>query len=141
MSLPKTIITVWQEFQPAFSPATWNKLQVLIMGTLLARGRRTVTAALRTMGLSAATNFSSYHQVFNRAVWSPRELSRRLLLLLVRTFVAIGGTITLGIDETLERRWGRRITQRGHLRDPLASSKKRSVATSGLRWIVLTLIV
>ncbi len=45
------------------------------------------------------------------------------------------------IDETLERRWGRRINKRGHYRDPLASSRKCTVSTSGLRWIVLTLIV
>ena len=52
-----------------------------------------------------------------------------------------GGDLTFVIDETLERRWGRRITTRGHYRDPLASSKQRSVATSGVRWIVLTLVI
>jgi hypothetical protein len=62
-------------------------------------------------------------------------------LLLVRTFVAVGGELTFVIDETLERRWGRRINKRGHYRDPLASSTQRSVATSGLRWIVLTLVI
>ena len=60
---------------------------------------------------------------------------------LVRTFVAVGGELTFVIDETLERRWGRRITKRGHDRDPLASSQQRSVATSGLRWIVLTWVI
>ena len=40
-----------------------------------------------------------------------------------------------------ERRWGRRISKRGHYRDPLASSRKRTVSTSGLRWIVLTLVI
>jgi hypothetical protein len=69
------------------------------------------------------------------------ELSRRLLLRLVRTFVAVGGELTFVIDETLERRWGRRITRRGHYHDPLASSTERSVATSGLRWIVLTWVI
>jgi DDE superfamily endonuclease len=59
----------------------------------------------------------------------------------VRTFVVVGGELTFVIDETLERRWGRRITLRGHYRDPLASSLHRSVAASGLRWIVLTLVI
>jgi hypothetical protein len=57
----------------------------------------------------------------------------------VHTFVTVGGPLMLVLDETLERRWGRRIKLRGHSRDPLASSHQRSVATSGLRWIVLTL--
>jgi hypothetical protein len=71
--------------------------------------------------------------VLNRAQWSALELSRRVVLLLVRTFVAVGGDLTCVIDETLERRWGRRINKRRHYRDPLASSKQRSVATSGVR--------
>jgi hypothetical protein len=60
---------------------------------------------------------------------------------LVCTFVAVGGELTFAIDEPLERRWGRRLRPRGHDRDPLASSQQRSIATSGVRWIVLTLIV
>ncbi len=133
--------TVLCEFEPAFSQPTWRKVQVLIVGTLLARGRRTVAAALRQMGLHDATDFSLYHHVLSRARWSPLEVGRRLLHLLVRTFVAVGGDLTFVIDETLERRWGHRITKRGHYRDPLASSRQRSVATSGLRWIVLTLVI
>jgi DDE superfamily endonuclease len=141
MSLSEPIMNVLSEFESAFSQPTWSKVQVLIVGTLLARGRRTVAAALRPMGLSEAPNFSLYHHVLNRARWSALALSRRLLVLLVRTFVVAGGALTFVIDETLERRWGRRITKRGHYRDPLASSKQRSVATSGVRWIVLTLVI
>jgi hypothetical protein len=141
MSLSQPIVTVLQEFASAFSQPTWSKVQVLIVGTLLARGRRTVAAALRQTGLSEALNFSLYHHVLNRAQWSALELSRRLLSLLVRTFVVGGGALTFVIDETLERRWGRRINKRGHYRDPLASSKQRAVATSGVRWMVLTLVI
>jgi hypothetical protein len=130
-----------REFESVFSQPTWRKVQVLLIGTLLARGRRTVTSALRHMGLRHERNFSLYHQVLNRARWRPLELSRRLLRLLVGTFVGVGGELTFVIDETLERRWGRRIKKRGHYRDPLQSSKKRSVSTSGLRWIVLTLSI
>ena len=95
----------------------------------------------RHSGLSDAVNFSSYHQVLNRARWSALELSGRLLQLLRRAFVTAGGHLTFVIDEHLERRWGRCIKLRGHYRDPLASSKTRSVSTSGVRWIVLALVV
>ena len=57
-----------------------------------------------------------------------------------RLFDVAGGSLTFVIDETLERRWGRRINKRGHCRDPLASSRRRAVSTSGLRWVVLTLV-
>lgn len=60
---------------------------------------------------------------------------------LVRTVVAVGGALTLVIDETWERRWGHRLNQRGHARDPLALSQQRSGATSGVRWRVWTLVI
>ena len=100
-----------------------------------------MTAALRHTGQGDTASFSLYHQVFNRAPWSALKGSRCLLSLLVQTFDAAGGSLTFVIDETLERRWGRRINKRGHYRDPLASSRKRAVSTSGLRWIVLTLVI
>jgi hypothetical protein len=141
MSLAEPMATVLHAFEPAFSGPTWRKVQVLIIGTLFARGRRTGAAALRQMGLHEASTFSLYHHVLNRARWSTLEVSRRLWHMLVRSFVTVGGDLTFVIDETLERRWGRRIRLRGHYRDPLASSKALSIASSGVRWIVLTLII
>lgn len=133
--------TLLAPFQSLFTAPTWRKVQRLLIGTLLARGRRTVTAALRHTGQQDTPSFSLYHQVFNRARWSALKGSRRLLCVLIQTFEAAGGSLTFVIDETLERRWGRRIHKRGHYRDSLASSRKRCVSTSGLRWIVLTLVV
>lgn len=141
MSLSPEIVAVLAVFQSAFTCPTWNKAQVLILGTLLARGRRTVAAALRQMGRGDQPDFSLYHQVLNRAKWSARQLSRLLLLALLQAFVAPGGSVTLVIDEHLERRWGALIHKRGHFRDPLLSSRKRSVSNSGLRWIVMALVV
>ena len=132
MPAPALILAVLDVFKPEFSPRTWPRVVALILGTVLARGRRTVASALRQMGLQDAPDFSSYHQVFNRAAWSPRRVARRLLNAAIATFA---------IDETLERRWGRKIRIRGHYRDPLASSKEQSVSASGIRWIVLALIV
>ena len=136
-----TIVAILEAFRPEFTEPTWTKVLVLLWGTVLARGRRTVAAALRAMGLGDAKDFSKYHQVFNRAVWSPLRLARRLTCLSVQTFGLLGLQLCFVIDETLERRWGRCIRLRGHYRDPLASSKTRSVAASGIRWIVLALVV
>ena len=104
MPLSPEIVTVLAIFQSAFTCPTWDKAQVLIIGTLLARGRRTVTAALRQMGRGEETDFSLYHQVLNRAQWSALKLSRLLLLALIKAFVAASGSLTFIIDETLERR-------------------------------------
>src|SRR6266704_2156800 len=140
MSLPSPIIAVLAHFQPLFTAPTWRKVMILLVGTILARGRRTVTAALRQVGQQRNAHFSNFHQVLNRARWSALEVSRRLLQVLLRAFGG-GGTIDIVIDETLERRWGRKIHKRGHYRDSLLSSKERSVSNSGLRWITMALVV
>jgi len=124
-----------------FDARTWPKALLLVQGTLLVRGRRTVAAALRVMGHAADPAFTLYHQVLNRAVWSPLTVSRVLLLLLLTAFLPPTAALELVIDEHLERRWGPRILKRGHYRDPLLSGKGLAVSTSGLRWICVMLVV
>lgn len=141
MSLPAEIILILGHFAPVFTQATYQKVLVLVMGTILAKGRRTVTSALRVMGKAQEGDWSKYHQVLNRASWSGLAVSERLLRLMVATFVVAGGLVTMAVDETLERRWGPQIRKRGHWRDSLASSQKVSVSSSGLRWLVLAVVV
>jgi DDE superfamily endonuclease len=114
---------------------------ILLTGTLLAHRRRTVAAALRASGNNQVANWSLFHQVLNRAHWSPLAVSRQLLLLIVETFVPAGACVDLVIDETLERRWGSKISKRGHYRDSALSSHERSVSSPGLRWIVMAVVV
>lgn len=141
MLLPDPIIEVLAVFRPLFTAPRWRKLMVLLTGTLLAQGRRTVTAVLRASGNEQAGNWSLFHQVLNRARWSPLAVSRQLLLLIIETFVAAGASVDLVIDETLERRWGSKISKRGHYRDRALSSRERSVSSPGLRWIVMAVVV
>ena len=86
-------------FAPVFTRHVWQHVQVLLTGAILTPGKRTVTAALRVMGLSDNQHFQTYHRVLNRAVWSSLQVSRILLRILVSTF-ATRGTIVLGLDET-----------------------------------------
>jgi hypothetical protein len=141
MFLPPEIISVIAHFAPAFTQPSYRKVVVLLVGTILARGRRTVTAALRSVGLQQHQQWAKYHHLLNRASWSGLTVSRLLLQLVVTTLVAAGATVDLVTDETLERRWGRKISKRGHWRDSLASSKGLNVSTSGLRWLVLAVVV
>jgi DDE superfamily endonuclease len=141
MPLPDPIIEVLMTFRPLFTTPTWRELMILLTGTLLAHGRRTVATALRHTGNEMAGNWSSFHQVLNRARWSPLAVSRHLLLLIVETFVPAGANVDLVLDETLERRWGSKISKRGHYRDSALSSRERSVSSPGLRWIVMAVVV
>jgi hypothetical protein len=77
--------------------------------------------------------------VLSRVAWSPRAGARILLGRLIDAFVP-NGPIVLAVDDTIERRWGRRIRARGIYRDPVRSSDAHFVKTSGLRWMSLMLL-
>lgn len=108
-------------FGTGFTRPTWRKVLILLEGTLLARGRRTVTGALRMMGLHQLAQFNVFHHVLSRARWSPLQMRRVLFLLLVRTFVPPDVPIQLVVDETLERRWGPHIRKCSLYHDPVRS--------------------
>jgi hypothetical protein len=129
------ILRQWlQELRTCFTAPSWEHVLVLVMGALLAPGKRTVSSCLHMTGRADAANFASYHQILNRACWSPRAVARRLLGLVVERLVP-DGPIVIGMDDTIERRWGRRISARGIYRDPVRSSHGHFVKASGLRWL------
>ena len=126
-------------FAHLFTRPTWDRAPVLVEGTLLALHRRTVSAALRAAGRDRAPDFARYHRVLNRARWSARAAAEVLLGLLVAAF-APDGPVVIGVDDTLERRWGKRISARGIYRDAVRSSHGHFVKASGLRWVSLSLL-
>jgi hypothetical protein len=140
LALPKAYFTVISRFARVFSTRVWRHAQVLLIGAVLAPGKRTVTSALRVMGLSDEQHFQNYHRVLSRAVWSSLEVSHILLMLLVDTFVP-KGPVVMGIDETIERRRGAKIKAKGIYRDPVRSSHSHFVKASGLRWLSVMLLV
>src|SRR5262245_64717114 len=97
LSLPIAFSSAIGVFAPVFSRPIWQHVQVLMTGAILAPEKRTVTAILRIMGRSAASNFQTYHRVLHRAVWSPLTASRLLLRLLVAVFIPTG-VIVFGLD-------------------------------------------
>src|SRR3954447_14604451 len=138
-SVPEVLAAWMQPFTSAFTPANWRHVLVLVAGTVLAPGRRTVTAALRVMGLDQGAGFAVYHRVLSLGRWSSRAVAHRLLLLLVAALVP-QGPVVIGLDDTIERRWGAKIKARGIYRDPVRSSHGHFVKASGLRWLCVMLL-
>jgi hypothetical protein len=139
--LPEAIILVLAPFAPLFSERVWLHAQVLLLGAILSPGPRTVTGALRVMGLAMESPFTNYHRVLNRATWSARQGSRILLGLLITLLVPPGATIVLGADDTVERRSGRKIAAKGCYRDAVRSTKKHVIRCFGLKWVSMMLLV
>src|SRR3954471_1029191 len=138
-TMPAELAFIILAFRPLFSQRVWRCAYVLLIGAILAPGKRTVTSALRVMGLSDERHFQNYHRTLNRAVWSCRHAGLILLRMLLATFVPTG-PLVIGLDDTIERRWGLKIRARGIYRDPVRSSDSRFVKTSGLRWLSLMLL-
>jgi hypothetical protein len=138
---PTEIMVVLGCFAQVFSERTWDWVQVLVVGAILAPGKRTITSVLTVVGLSQEKQYQRYHRVLNRAKWSSLQTSKILLGLLVGAFVATGGTVILGADETLERRKGKHIKAKGVFRDAVRSSRKYTVKAFGLRWVSMMLLV
>jgi len=138
--LPQCFVSRLEVFADLFTRPTWSNVLVLLAGAILAPGRRTVTATLRILGLDGDPHFCTFHRILNRARWSSREVAGRLFLLLVSTFAPVG-PVVIGFDDTIERRWGPKISARGIYRDPVRSSKGHFVKASGLRWLSAMLLV
>ena len=132
--LPARFAGIILAFAPLFVHRSWRHAQVLLIGAILCPGRRTVTSLFRITGRVRERRFVNFHRILNRAAWCPRVGGRILLGLLIDAFVPCG-PVVLALDETIERRWGRRIKARGIYRDPVRSSDSHFVKASGLRWM------
>jgi hypothetical protein len=104
--LPESLLLRLAGLPGLFTRPTWQNVLLLVAGAILAPGKRTVTAALRIVGREQENDFPIYHGVLNKAVWSSRAVAGWLLRRLVATFLSPDATVVIGIDDTIERRWG-----------------------------------
>lgn len=141
VDLPPEMVAILAHFAPLFSHRVWSHAQPLALGAILATGRRTVTAALRILGLEHEAHFTNYHRVLNRAEWSARAAGRILLGLIVAALIPADWPIVLGADDTIERRNGRTIKAKGCYRDAVRSSKKVLIKCFGLKWVAMMVLV
>src|SRR4051812_50186112 len=115
MSVPEVLAAWMQPFAVSFTTAVWRHVLVLVAGVVLVPGRRTVTAALRVMGLDQEAGFAVYHRVLSLGRWSSRAIAPRLLLLLGAALVAPGPDL-VGLCWTIGRWWGGKVKGRGDRR-------------------------
>ena len=139
LPLPPRFAGLLLAFARLFVHRSWQHAQFLLIGAILTPGRRTVASVLRIMGMAHERRFVNTHRILNRAAWCPRTGGRILFGLLIGAF-APHGPVVLGLDDTIERRRGKRIAAKGIYRDPVRSSDSHFVKASGLRWMSLMLL-
>ena len=140
MDLGLEIKEVLDSFARLFSTTVWVNAQILLVGAILCIGKRTVTSALRVMGLGQEKEFSKYHKILNRVKWNLLDGSKILLGLLV-ALVPTKWPLIFLVDDHIERRKGRKIKKKACHRDAIRSSKKKVVYCFGLKWVSMMLAV
>src|SRR3954464_5816215 len=153
VAVPPRVAAWLAPFRDGFTASVWPRVLVLVAGVILAPGQRTVSAALRVMGLADRPGFGRYHEVLSEARWDGRALARTLLQHLLDALLPEGQEVIVP-DDSIERRWGPHIRDRGidatggpHIplgriyRDPVRSSRGCFVKTSGLRWLYLGFVL
>lgn len=139
-NFPIEILAVISVFASEFNQPTWKNIQVLLIGAILCQGPRRISSILRIMGLQSESNFSKYHRVLSRAQWDGLMLSKILVGLLIQ-LLPQSWPIMVAVDETLERRQGKKIKAKGLYRDAVRSTRAKVVTSFGLKWECMMLIV
>ncbi|CAA2104036.1 hypothetical protein MBUL_02499 [Methylobacterium bullatum] len=132
--LPTRFAGIILAFAPLFVLRSWRHAQLPLTAKILTPGRSAVTSVLCILGPAQDRRFVNVHRILNRAAWCPRCGSRVLLGSLISAF-APRGPVVLALDDTIERRRGKRIAANGTHRDPVRSSDSHFVKASGLRWM------
>jgi hypothetical protein len=139
-AVPKECARLLSIFAPLCSQRVWPQVHVLVVGAILAPGKRTSTAALRALGRAHAQAVQPDQRVLHRAVWARLDRARLWLRRLGRLLAPIG-PLVLGRDDPLERRRGAQIQATGSDRDPLRSSPSPLVNARGRRGLRLMWLV
>ncbi len=140
LTLPSAAEPLIMSFSIAFTQPTFKRVLPLIVGTVLAVGRRTVTSVLRTMGPLAKGHFSSYHRIFSRAAWSPWPLGKVLATAILHWLPRDEPVLVIVDDTTAEHR-GKNVYGKGCHHDAVRSAHKHVVFRWGHRWVVLAISV
>ena len=127
-------------FASLFSIPVWRNASILTIGAILCIGKRTVTSALKVMGLKDEKHFTNYHRVLNRAKWNALN-GAKILLGRIIYLIPLGLPLIVAIDENIERRKGKKIKAKGCYRDAVRSSEKKVVLCFGLKWISMMAII
>ena len=129
---------------------TFTMFTILATGLVAQTGRRTVVGMLGGARMARAVSFHAACRFFSHARWEVDQLGLgvlRLILDLVPGAQQIStlpdgslvSSITINVDDTLFRRWGRRVYAAFWTRDGAAQGRHK--IGRGNRWVVAGIVV
>jgi hypothetical protein len=95
------------ELAPVFRRRSTHQLFVLLACGMILAGRRTVVAMAAAAGI--ADQFRRACWFFSGAVWEIGDLGLAVAGLIVKYLVPAGAPVTVAVDGTFFKRWGRKV--------------------------------
>jgi hypothetical protein len=139
-NLPTQTHSFFESFSSVFRRPTFLRFAILLVASLLTTGCRTVSNVLRTVGLLAPGDPSSYHRFFSCRRWSLLGLGRCLAGWLLEHLVPTG-PVYLAADDTVDEHPGDKVYGKGCHRDAVRSSHSYTAFRWGHKWLVVFVLV
>jgi DDE superfamily endonuclease len=140
MILPESWAAVLQVFAPVFARrGTFRIFTVLATGLVAQTGRRTVVGMLAGAGMAQRLSFHAACRFFSHAVWDIDRLGLAAAGLIVRCLLDPSEPIVVAVDDTLFKRWGRKVHHVFWTHDGSAQGKNK--IGRGNRWIIAGIVV
>jgi hypothetical protein len=140
MTLPPSWLGVLLPLRSVFRRSSTFGLFVLLATGLVARTRRrTVVGMLAGAGMAAVVSFHAACRFFSASRWDVDRLGLAVARLVVDRLLPAGSPIVVAVDDTLFRRWGKKVhhalwTHDGAAQGPAGIGR-------GNRWVIAGIIV
>ena len=130
--LPGSWAGVLELFRPVFARrGTFVVFTVLATGLVAATGRRSVVGMLAGARMAQQISFHAACRFFSSAVWDIDRLGLIVARLIVTGLLGPGAPITVVIDDTLFKRWGRQVWHAFWTHDGAAQGGKKIARGTG----------
>jgi hypothetical protein len=140
MIMPESWALILNVFAPVFARrGTFRLFTVLSTGMVAQTGRRTVVGMLAGAGMAQRISFHAACRFFSAAVWDADRLGLAAAGLIVRCLLSPGEPIVVAVDDTLFKRWGRKVHHAYWTHDGAAQGKNK--IGRGNRWVIAGIVV
>jgi len=137
LAVPATWRGLLEELAPAFERRSTHALFMALACGMILASRRTVAAMAAAAGRAA--QFRRACWFFSHAAWDMDDLGLAVARLIVKYLLAEGEPVTVAVDGTFFRRWGRKVAQAGWAYDGSAQGGKK--IAFGNTWVIAAIVV
>ena len=140
LRLPSSWLEVLDPLRAVFARSSTFGLFVLLATGLVARtSRRTVVGMLAGAGMAVVVSFHSACRFFSTHRWDVDRLGLAVARLVVARLVEADAPLTVAVDDTLLRRWGKKVHHAFWTHDGAAQGPAK--LGRGNRWVIAGIVV